>query len=111
MIAFRLAMRTSYREIALLACCQALLLINNAGLIAMNALVALSARTEEEGRAMAARLEPRIALQDEALNQARDTDTPEAKRRLLSLLRGLREPPHGNRLTHRDSIPEKVRRS
>src|ERR1700737_4913596 len=39
MIAFRLAMRTSYRDIALLACCQALLLINNAGLIAMNGLV------------------------------------------------------------------------
>ena len=38
-IAFRLAMRTSYRDIALLACCQALLLINNAGLIAMNGLV------------------------------------------------------------------------
>src|SRR5204863_355878 len=33
------AMRTSYRDIALLACCQALLLINNSGLIAMNALV------------------------------------------------------------------------
>ena len=32
-------MRTSYRDIALLACCQALLLINNAGLIAMNGLV------------------------------------------------------------------------
>ena len=32
-------MRTSYRDIALLACCQALLLINNSGLIAMNALV------------------------------------------------------------------------
>jgi MFS family permease len=39
MIAFRLAMRTSYRDIALLACCQALLLINNSGLIAMNGLV------------------------------------------------------------------------
>jgi MFS family permease len=36
------AMRTSYREIALLACCQALLLINNAGLIAMNGLVGYS---------------------------------------------------------------------
>jgi len=32
-------MRTSYRDIALLACCQALLLINNSGLIAMNGLV------------------------------------------------------------------------
>jgi MFS family permease len=31
--------RTSYRDIALLAACQALLLINNAGLISMNALV------------------------------------------------------------------------
>jgi len=39
MIAFRLAMRTSYRDIALLACCQALLLINNSSLIAMNGLV------------------------------------------------------------------------
>jgi MFS family permease len=38
-MAFRFAMRTSYREIALLACCQGLLLINNAGLIAMNGLV------------------------------------------------------------------------
>jgi MFS family permease len=32
-------MRTSYRDIALLACCQGLLLVNNAGLIAMNGLV------------------------------------------------------------------------
>jgi MFS family permease len=32
-------MRTSYRDVALLACCQALLLVNNAGLIAMNGLV------------------------------------------------------------------------
>ncbi len=32
-------MRTSYRDIALLACCQALLLVNNASLIAMNGLV------------------------------------------------------------------------
>jgi len=32
-------MRTSYRDIAILACCQALLLVNNAGLIAMNGLV------------------------------------------------------------------------
>jgi len=32
-------MRTSYRDIALLACCQALLLINNSSLIAMNGLV------------------------------------------------------------------------
>ena len=32
-------MRTSYRDIVLLACCQALLLINNSGLIAMNGLV------------------------------------------------------------------------
>ena len=39
MMGFRLAMRTSYRDIALLACCQALLLINNSGLIAMNGLV------------------------------------------------------------------------
>jgi MFS family permease len=31
-------MRTSYRDIFLLACCQALLLVNNAGLIAMNGL-------------------------------------------------------------------------
>ena len=31
--------RTSYRDIFLLACCQALLLVNNAGLIAMNGLV------------------------------------------------------------------------
>src|ERR1700693_1097772 len=38
-IAFRLAMRTSYRDIALLAGCQALLLVNNSGLIAMNGLV------------------------------------------------------------------------
>jgi MFS family permease len=35
-------MRTSYRDIALLACCQALLLINNAGLISMNGLVGYS---------------------------------------------------------------------
>ena len=34
-----MTMRTSYRDIALLACCQALLLINNSGLIAMNGLV------------------------------------------------------------------------
>ena len=34
--------RTSYREIALLACCQALLLVNNAGLIAMNGLIGYS---------------------------------------------------------------------
>ena len=39
MSASRPAMRTSYRDIALLACCQALLLINNSGLIAMNGLV------------------------------------------------------------------------
>jgi len=32
-------MRTSYRDIFLLACCQALLLVNNAALIAMNGLV------------------------------------------------------------------------
>ena len=32
-------MRTSYRDVFLLACCQALLLVNNSGLIAMNALV------------------------------------------------------------------------
>jgi predicted MFS family arabinose efflux permease len=32
-------MRTSYRDVVLLACCQALLLVNNAGLIAMNGLV------------------------------------------------------------------------
>jgi MFS family permease len=32
-------MRTSYRDIALLACCQGLLLISNSGLIAMNGLV------------------------------------------------------------------------
>jgi MFS family permease len=32
-------MRTSYRDIVLLACCQALLLVNNAALISMNALV------------------------------------------------------------------------
>jgi MFS family permease len=32
-------MKTSYRDIALLACCQALLLVNNSGLIAMNGLV------------------------------------------------------------------------
>ena len=32
-------MRTSHRDIFLLACCQALLLVNNAGLIAMNGLV------------------------------------------------------------------------
>ena len=35
-------MQTSYRDIALLACCQALLLVNNAGLIAMNGLVGYS---------------------------------------------------------------------
>jgi len=35
-------MRTSYRDIALLACCQALLLINNAALISMNGLVGYS---------------------------------------------------------------------
>jgi hypothetical protein len=35
-------MRTSYRDISLLACCQALLLANNAGLIAMNGLVGYS---------------------------------------------------------------------
>src|SRR5215467_9910925 len=34
-----LPMRTSYRDIALLACCQALLLVNNAGLISMNGLI------------------------------------------------------------------------
>lgn len=33
------SMRTSYRDIALLACCQGLLLVNNASLIAMNGLV------------------------------------------------------------------------
>ena len=32
-------MRTSYRDLFLLACCQALLLINAAGLITMNGLV------------------------------------------------------------------------
>jgi len=32
-------MRTSYRDIFLLACCQALLLVNNSALIAMNGLV------------------------------------------------------------------------
>ena len=32
-------MRTSYRDIVLLACCQALLLVNNSGLISMNGLV------------------------------------------------------------------------
>src|SRR5450755_2975388 len=37
-----IAMRTSYRDITLLACCQALLLINNAALIAMNGLVGYS---------------------------------------------------------------------
>src|SRR5258708_19313978 len=31
--------RTSYRDIFLLACCQALLLVNNSALIAMNGLV------------------------------------------------------------------------
>jgi len=35
-------MRTSYRDIALLACCQGLLLVNNSGLIAMNGLVGYS---------------------------------------------------------------------
>src|SRR5262245_60508578 len=35
-------MRTSHRDIFLLACCQALLLINNAGLIAMNGLIGFS---------------------------------------------------------------------
>src|SRR4051812_15592626 len=35
-------MRSSYREIALLAACQALLLVNNAGLIAMNGLIGYS---------------------------------------------------------------------
>jgi MFS family permease len=35
-------MRTSYRDIVLLACCQALLLVNNSGLIAMNGLVGYS---------------------------------------------------------------------
>src|SRR5881392_3855835 len=35
-------MRTSYRDVFLLACCQALLLVNNAALIAMNALVGYS---------------------------------------------------------------------
>src|SRR6478735_6352466 len=35
-------MRTSYRDIALLACCQALLLVNNSGLISMNGLVGYS---------------------------------------------------------------------
>src|SRR5947207_15610679 len=34
-----MTMRTSYRNIFLLACCQALLLVNNASLIAMNGLV------------------------------------------------------------------------
>src|SRR5205814_867381 len=34
-----MTMRTSYRDIFLLACCQALLLVNNASLIAMNGLV------------------------------------------------------------------------
>jgi MFS family permease len=31
--------KTSHRDIVLLACCQALLLVNNAGLISMNALI------------------------------------------------------------------------
>ena len=31
--------KTSHRDIFLLACCQALLLVNNAGLISMNALI------------------------------------------------------------------------
>src|SRR6266567_9641143 len=35
-------MRTSYRDIFLLACCQALLLVNNSALIAMNGLVGYS---------------------------------------------------------------------
>jgi MFS family permease len=35
-------MRTSYRDIFLLACCQALLLVNNAGLISMNGLIGFS---------------------------------------------------------------------
>jgi MFS family permease len=35
-------MQTSYRDITLLACCQALLLVNNAGLISMNGLVGYS---------------------------------------------------------------------
>src|SRR5439155_6832433 len=34
-----MTMRTPYRDIFLLACCQALLLVNNASLIAMNGLV------------------------------------------------------------------------
>ncbi len=38
----RIAMTTSYRNIFLLACCQALLLTNAAGLISMNALVGFS---------------------------------------------------------------------
>src|SRR5450755_3235636 len=42
LLSSRLAMRTSYRDIALLACCQALLLINNAALISMNGLVGYS---------------------------------------------------------------------
>ncbi len=37
-----IAMRTSYRDISLLACCQALLLINNSALITMNGLVGYS---------------------------------------------------------------------
>jgi MFS family permease len=35
-------LRTSYRDIFLLACCQALLLVNSAGLIAMNGLIGYS---------------------------------------------------------------------
>jgi len=42
--------KTSYRDIVLLACCQALLLINNAGLISMNALIGY-ALTEQKAYA------------------------------------------------------------
>ncbi len=39
--------QTSYRDIFLLACCQALLLVNNAGLISMNALIGYALTTDK----------------------------------------------------------------
>ena len=39
--------QTSYRDIVLLACCQALLLVNNAGLISMNALIGYALTTDK----------------------------------------------------------------
>ena len=52
-------MRTSYRDIFLLACCQALLLVNNASLIAMNGLVGYALAGD---KAFAARKEGEVSI-------------------------------------------------